>query len=144
VYLNVAATYRIGPGPSSSQTVGPLEASRRFVHELAADGLVGRTARVRVELFGALACTGRELGASRAVVAGLAGIPTASCDAALLARCTADADTDHSLRSREGTHQFPSGARHPVRVDQACPDGKLGFAAFDAAEQPPRASTFTR
>jgi hypothetical protein len=50
VYLNVAAAYRIGPGPSSSQTVGPLEAARRFTHELAADGLVARTARVRVEL----------------------------------------------------------------------------------------------
>ena len=30
MYLNVAAAYRIGPGPSSSQTVGPLEAARRF------------------------------------------------------------------------------------------------------------------
>ena len=66
MYLNVAATYRIGPGPSSSQTVGPLEAARRFGHELAADGLVSRTQRVRVELFGGLACTGRELGAQRA------------------------------------------------------------------------------
>lgn len=136
MYLNVAAAYRIGPGPSSSQTVGPLEAARRFVHELAADGLVGRTKRVRVELFGALACTGRELGAQRAVVAGLAGIPTASCDAALLARCTADADTDGSI-ALAGRHRIDF---HPARdivfrVDQALVyDGNaLGFSALDAA-----------
>ncbi len=136
MYLNVAAAYRIGPGPSSSQTVGPLEAARRFVHELAADGLVGRTARVRVELFGALACTGRELGASRAVVAGLAGIPTATCDAALLARCTADADTDRSI-ALAGRHRINF---HPARdilfrIDQALVyDGNaLGFSALDAA-----------
>jgi L-serine dehydratase len=138
VYLNVAGAYRIGPGPSSSQTVGPLEAARRFVHELAADGLVTRTSRVRVELYGALACTGRELGAQRAVVAGLAGIPTASCDAALLARCTADADNDRAI-ALAGRHRIGFHPSRDVvfRVDQALAyDGNaLGFAAFDAAGQ---------
>jgi L-serine dehydratase len=136
VYLNVAATYRIGPGPSSSQTVGPLEAARRFGHELAADGLVSRTRRVRVELFGGLACTGRELGAQRAVVAGLAGIPTASCDSALLARCTADADADGSI-ALAGRHRIDFHPSRDVvfRIDQALAyDGNaLAFTAYDAA-----------
>jgi L-serine dehydratase len=139
LYLNVAALYRIGPGPSSSQTVAPLEASRRFVHELAADGLVNRTARVRVELFGGLACTGRELGSQRAVVAGLAGLHSASCDAPMLARCTADADNDRAI-ALGGRHRI---AFHPARdvvfrVDQALAfDGNaLRFAAFDAAGEP--------
>lgn len=134
VYLNVAALYRIGPGPSSSQTVAPLEAARRFVHELAADGLVQRTARVRAELYGGLACTGRDLGSQRAVVAGLAGIQSAACDAALLARCTADAEHDRAIalggRQRIGFH--PS--RDVVfRVDQTLAyDGNaLRFAALD-------------
>lgn len=139
MYLNVAATYRIGPGPSSSQTVGPLEAARRFGHELAADGLVSRTQRVRVELFGGLACTGRELGAQRAVVAGLAGIPTASCDASLLARCTADVEADGSI-ALAGRHRI---GFHPsrdivLRVDQALVyDGNaLAFTAYDTAGEP--------
>ncbi|HVE48159.1 MAG TPA: L-serine ammonia-lyase [Casimicrobiaceae bacterium] len=134
MYLNIAAAYRIGPGPSSSQTVGPLEAARRFAHELAADGLVTRTSRVRVDLFGGLACTGRDLGAQRAVVAGLAGIPTASCDSALLARCSADADSDRAI-ALAGRHRI---AFHPsrdvvFRVDQALAyDGNaLAFTAFD-------------
>ena len=136
MYLNVAATYRIGPGPSSSQTVGPLEAARRFGHELAADGLVARTARVHVELFGGLAGVGRELGAQRAVVAGLAGIPTASCDAALLARCTSDADHDGAI-ALAGRHRigFQPARDIVFRVDQALAyDGNaLGFTAFDAS-----------
>ena len=145
LYLNVAAVYRIGPGPSSAQTVAPLEASRRFVHELAADGLVARTARVRVELFGGLACTGRDLGAQRAVVAGLAGIPAASCDAALLARCTADADTDRAL-SLGGRHRIDFHPARDVmfRIDQTLAyDGNaLRYTAMDAAARCwPRGST---
>ena len=139
MYLNVAGSYRIGPGPSSSQTVGPLEAARRFGHELAADGLVSRTARVRVELYGGLACSGRELGAQRAVVAGLAGIPTASCDASLLARCTADAESDRAI-ALAGRHRIDF---HPardivLRIDQSLAyDGNaLGFTAYDAAGEP--------
>jgi len=138
VYLNISQSYRIGPGPSSSQTVAPLEAARRFVHELAADGLVTRTARVRVELFGGLACTGRELGAQRAVVAGLAGIPTATCDGALLARCTADADNDRAI-ALAGRHRIDFHPARDVvfRVDQALAyDGNaLGFSASDPAGQ---------
>jgi len=136
VYLNISQTYRIGPGPSSSQTVGALEAARRFVHELAADGLVARTARVRVELYGGLACTGRELGAQRAVVAGLAGIPTASCDGTLLARCTADADNDRSI-ALAGRHRIDFHPARDVvfRVDRTLDyDGNaLGFSGLDPA-----------
>jgi L-serine dehydratase len=134
VYLNLAAFYRIGPGPSSSQTVAPLEAARRFVHELAADGLIMRVARIRAELFGGLACTGRELGAQRAVVAGLAGIHAASCEAALLARCMVDADNDRAI-ALGGRHRI---AFHPARdvvfrVDQTLAyDGNaLRFVAVD-------------
>jgi len=138
VYLNISQSYRVGPGPSSSQTVAPLEAARRFVQALAADGLVTRTARVRVELFGGLACTGRELGAQRAVVAGLAGIPTATCDGALLARCAADAENDRSI-ALAGRHRIDFHPERDVvfRVDQALArDGNvLGFSALDPAGQ---------
>lgn len=136
MYLNVAALYRIGPGPSSAQTVAPLEAARRFVHELAADGLVNRTARIRVELFGGLACIGRDLGAHRAVIAGLAGIQSAACDAALLARCTADAEHDRAI-ALGGRHRIEfQPARDVVsRVDRAYAyDGNaLRFVAGDSA-----------
>ena len=66
--------YKIGIGPSSSHTVGPMRAAARFVsHWLAESGNLERTARVRAEVFGSLALTGRGHGTDKAVLMGLEG-----------------------------------------------------------------------
>ncbi|MCA0293953.1 MAG: L-serine ammonia-lyase [Actinobacteria bacterium] len=71
--LSVFDLFRVGIGPSSSHTVGPMKAAGRFVAGLAADGLLGRVARVTAELFGSLGATGHGHGSVAAVVLGLAG-----------------------------------------------------------------------
>ncbi|HEY0759749.1 MAG TPA: L-serine ammonia-lyase [Acidisarcina sp.] len=65
--------YKIGVGPSSSHTMGPMRAARRFALELREDGLLDRVARVIAELYGSLALTGIGHGTNRAVLLGLAG-----------------------------------------------------------------------
>lgn len=70
--------FRIGPGPSSSHTVGPMRAAARFRQRCEARRLV--PARVRVELHGSLAATGRGHGTDRAVLAGLCGWEPETCD----------------------------------------------------------------
>jgi len=70
--------YRIGPGPSSSHTVGPMRAARLFREACLARGLT--PARVRVELKGSLSATGRGHGTDRAVLAGLLGWHPDTCD----------------------------------------------------------------
>ena len=66
--------YKIGIGPSSSHTVGPMRAAARFVeHHLAEAGRLGDVARVRAEVFGSLALTGRGHGTDKAVMMGLDG-----------------------------------------------------------------------
>ncbi|MGH8506051.1 MAG: L-serine ammonia-lyase [Stenotrophobium sp.] len=65
--------FRIGIGPSSSHTVGPMRAAYAFATSLAADGRLEGTARVEVELFGSLALTGHGHGTGRAVLLGLSG-----------------------------------------------------------------------
>ncbi|WP_166206596.1 L-serine ammonia-lyase [Cognatiluteimonas telluris] len=66
--------YKIGIGPSSSHTVGPMRAAARFAsHWLADNGNLERTARVRAEVFGSLALTGRGHGTDKAVLMGLEG-----------------------------------------------------------------------
>lgn len=65
--------FKIGIGPSSSHTVGPMRAARRFCVEAEAAGLMAATARVTVELFGSLALTGHGHGTDRAVQLGLMG-----------------------------------------------------------------------
>ncbi len=70
---SILELFRIGIGPSSSHTVGPMRAARAFVAGLAADGRLEEVGRVEVELYGSLALTGRGHGTDRAVLLGLAG-----------------------------------------------------------------------
>ena len=66
--------FKIGVGPSSSHTVGPMRAAARFVQKwLEESGNLERTARVRAEVFGSLALTGRGHGTDKAVLMGLEG-----------------------------------------------------------------------
>ncbi len=65
--------FKIGIGPSSSHTVGPMRAARRFATGLYETGKLYRVARVRGELYGSLALTGIGHGTDRAVLLGLSG-----------------------------------------------------------------------
>ena len=66
--------YKIGIGPSSSHTVGPMRAAARFVEKwLLETGRLQDVARVRAEVFGSLALTGRGHGTDKAVLMGLEG-----------------------------------------------------------------------
>lgn len=71
--VSVFDLFKIGIGPSSSHTVGPMIAARQFVCSLQQAGALERTHSVRVELFGSLAATGIGHGTDRAVLLGLAG-----------------------------------------------------------------------
>lgn len=65
--------FKIGIGPSSSHTVGPMRAAAMFVTALASGGLLGEVTGVEVELFGSLGATGHGHGSVKAVVLGLTG-----------------------------------------------------------------------
>ena len=66
--------FKIGIGPSSSHTVGPMRAAARFTqHCLEEDGLLFNVVRVRAELYGSLALTGRGHGTDKAILLGFTG-----------------------------------------------------------------------
>src|SRR5918911_3901131 len=69
--LSAFDLYSIGIGPSSSHTVGPMRAAKRFADGLAEAGRLGDVRRVRAELFGSLGATGHGHGSPKAVVLGL-------------------------------------------------------------------------
>jgi L-serine dehydratase len=122
--------YKIGVGPSSSHTMGPMRAACRFVRELEQHGKLDRVQRVQVDLYGSLALTGLGHGTDRAVLLGLAGNEPASIDPSaiestvaqiraskkmkLAGRRTVDFDEARDLLFRRET-MFPPGARtqHP-------------------------------
>jgi L-serine dehydratase len=76
--------YKIGVGPSSSHTMGPMRAACRFAHGLAEGHLLDRVARLQAELYGSLALTGVGHGTDRAVLLGLAGNEPATIDPAAI------------------------------------------------------------
>ncbi|UFH48753.1 L-serine ammonia-lyase [Pseudomonas sp. KNUC1026] len=71
--LSVFDLFKVGIGPSSSHTVGPMRAAARFAAGLKRDGLLGATVQVRAELHGSLGATGKGHGSDVAVLMGLEG-----------------------------------------------------------------------
>ncbi|ADO68896.1 L-serine ammonia-lyase [Stigmatella aurantiaca] len=71
--VSVFDLFKIGIGPSSSHTVGPMRAARTFALRLQEEGKLARLERLKVELFGSLGATGKGHGSDKAVVLGLMG-----------------------------------------------------------------------
>src|SRR5208282_4283866 len=71
--FSVFELFKIGIGPSSSHTVGPMKAAAAFADGLATTGAIGRVASVEVALLGSLAFTGKGHATDKAVILGLSG-----------------------------------------------------------------------
>ncbi len=82
--LSVLDIFKVGIGPSSSHTMGPMNAARRFALDLAERGLLERTQQVGAQLYGSLALTGRGHCTDRAVLLGLEGHSPEGLDPAIV------------------------------------------------------------
>jgi L-serine dehydratase len=80
VTISVFDLFKIGIGPSSSHTVGPMTAARMFAIRLRENGLLPRVAAVHVVLYGSLGLTGKGHGSDKAVLLGLEGDTPAGVD----------------------------------------------------------------
>jgi L-serine dehydratase len=78
--VSVFDLFKIGIGPSSSHTVGPMRAARMFSSRLQHEGLLERVARVKCDLYGSLGATGKGHGSDKAVLLGLHGHEPDSVD----------------------------------------------------------------
>jgi L-serine dehydratase len=132
--------FKIGIGPSSSHTMGPMRAALRFARELESTGLTSRTASVQVDLYGSLALTGHGHGTGRAILLGLSGQTPEGID-------PAEIEAQLSVIRTAGTLQLPGArniafdeARHllfhrnqmyPVAGIVSHPNG-MRFSAFDS------------
>jgi L-serine dehydratase len=76
--------FKVGIGPSSSHTVGPMRIALRFARALAASGPLEVVARIEVHLYGSLALTGRGHATDRAVMLGLMGHDPETVDPSLI------------------------------------------------------------
>lgn len=96
--LSVLDLFSVGIGPSSSHTVGPMRAAKRFADGLKSDGQLSSTTRVQAELFGSLGATGRGHGSDKAVVLGLQGQDPDTVDTSTADDQVAAAALDAELR----------------------------------------------
>jgi L-serine dehydratase len=78
--ISVFDLFTIGIGPSSSHSIGPMRAARRFVDRLRAAGVLDRCAEVEVRLYGSLALTGKGHGTDKALMLGLEGAAPETID----------------------------------------------------------------
>jgi len=89
--------YKIGVGPSSSHTMGPMRAACRFARELAPP-LLSQVARVQADLYGSLALTGMGHATDRALLLGLAGNEPAGIDPATIESTVAQIRASKCIR----------------------------------------------
>ncbi len=80
MYYPLKEIFAIGIGPSSSHTVGPMKAAKRFVDNLATENLIDKVTSLKVDLYGSLALTGVGHGTLRAIVLGLMGMTAEDVD----------------------------------------------------------------
>ncbi|RNL85496.1 L-serine ammonia-lyase [Halostreptopolyspora alba] len=133
--ISVFDLFKIGIGPSSSHTVGPMKAARTFVLGLRDSGLLPDVANVRAELYGSLALTGKGHGSDTAVVLGLLGEQPEEVDVD---------SVPQTLRRVRDSGRLALGGEHEVPFDPAAhvdfrrgehlpghPNG-LRFTVFDS------------
>jgi L-serine dehydratase len=134
--LSVFDIFKIGIGPSSSHTMGPMNAARSFAELLAARGLLARTAHVSAQLYGSLALTGRGHCTDRAVLLGLEGASPDTLDSASVEPTLNRIRTERRLRLL-GSHEiaFDEPLNLLFHTDQVLPGHSNGmrFTAQDAA-----------
>lgn len=133
--VSVFDLFKVGIGPSSSHTVGPMRAALMFAHGLERDGLLPQVASVRVELYGSLGATGKGHGTDKGVILGLMGespdtVDPESIDARLAAMRAS------KLLSLLGKHTVPFVERENIafyrREALAEHPNGMKFHAYDA------------
>jgi L-serine dehydratase len=143
--LSAFDIYSIGIGPSSSHTVGPMRAARRFVDLLHADGHLLRVSRLQAELFGSLGATGHGHGSPLAVLLGLEGEDPATVDTSCSVERFANAKAGGVIKVA-GIHSIAFDpdtdiVLHRRRSLPAHPNG-MTFTAYDDAGEQIRTQTY--
>jgi L-serine dehydratase len=133
--LSVFDIFKIGIGPSSSHTMGPMNAARAFVELLASRGELTRTTQISAQLYGSLALTGRGHCTDRAVLLGLEGMSPDTIDSKQVEPTLQRIRQQKRIRLN-GSHEidFDEPLNLLFHMDQVLPGHSNGlrFTAHDA------------
>lgn len=108
ITTSVFDLFKIGPGPSSSHTIGPMKAAACFLKDMASlsDKKLEKADSIEAHLFGSLSSTGKGHGTDRSIVAGLLGWEPQSCDPEAFSNLLAQKSDEYFIRVREFLIKF--------------------------------------
>ena len=143
--VSVFDLFKVGIGPSSSHTVGPMRAALMFAQGLERDGLLPQVASVRMELYGSLGATGKGHGTDKGVMLGLMGEAPDTIDPDTIEAKLAAVRQARTL-TLLGTHTVPFVERDHIafyrREALAEHPNGMKFHAFDAEGTPLREARY--
>ncbi|SDR63872.1 L-serine dehydratase [Rhizobiales bacterium GAS113] len=128
--ISIFELFKIGIGPSSSHTVGPMKAAKAFADGLAATGRLRKTARIVATLYGSLAWTGKGHATDKAVILGLGGAEPATVD---------PDDADRMLASAREQKTLQVGGQRAIAFD---PSIDIIFDTLSATPRHPNTVAF--
>lgn len=103
--ISVFDMFKIGIGPSSSHTVGPMKAGKQFVDELINQNLLTATTRIAVDVYGSLSLTGKGHHTDIAIIMGLAGNMPDTVDIDAIPGFIRDVEQRERLLLANGQHE---------------------------------------
>ncbi|MCU5775801.1 L-serine ammonia-lyase [Erwiniaceae bacterium BAC15a-03b] len=117
--ISVFDMFKIGIGPSSSHTVGPMKAGKQFVDDLVTNGQLAAVTRVAVDVYGSLSLTGKGHHTDIAIIMGLAGAAPDSVDIDSIPGFIRDVEQRQRLLLASGQHEvdFPREGGMVFRSD---------------------------
>ncbi len=136
--FSVFDIFKIGIGPSSSHTVGPMRAILRFLDVLQSDGLLQKVGGLQIDLYGSLALTGKGHGTDRALLLGLMGFVPDALDFAAAEVALSELNSSHRLKLL-GEREIVFDTQHNLRFNRDAqlpyhPNG-MCFRALDEKGQ---------
>lgn len=103
--ISVFDMFKVGIGPSSSHTVGPMKAAKEFIDELCHRKLLDKIDRLRVDVYGSLSLTGRGHNTDIAIIMGLMGYLPHNVDIERIEETIADLKANKQLTLAENTQE---------------------------------------
>ena len=135
MHFGVFDLFKIGVGPSSSHTVGPMKAARLFLERTEAEHGLDAIMRIQAEAYGSLALTGSGHATDKAILWGLEGVEPETADPDALPQRIERIDAENTLRlmdrheigfDRKRDLLFKGETRLPFHSNA------MKFSAFDA------------
>ncbi|MBL4802492.1 MAG: L-serine ammonia-lyase [Emcibacter sp.] len=134
MFLGVFDLFEIGIGPSSSHTVGPMIAARRFLLTLKEAGVFSQIDKIHIDVYGSLALTGAGHSTDVAILLGLAGYAPASIDPDIVAGTVQEIRKSQKINLlQENLISFVESTDMPFLMAELLPHhtNGMGFKAFD-------------